>query len=137
MGMSSGKKGRISEINVTPLVDVMLVLLIIFMVTAPLMLNGIQMQLPKTQEVSPLNLTTSQVVLSMTLSGEVFVGKEKVLREELIDVLKNLMTENNTQTVFLRADFKLDYGKVASMMSHLKHNGVSNIALVTEIEKKK
>lgn len=137
MGMNSSKKGRISDINVTPLVDVMLVLLIIFMVTAPLMLNGIQMNLPKTQEVSPLNLTTSQIVLSITLSGELFVGKDKILKTELIDEIKNLQKKNNTETVYLRADFKLDYGKVASIMSFLKHNGISNIALVTEIEKKK
>lgn len=135
--MNTPKKGRISEINVTPFVDVMLVLLIIFMVTAPLMLNGIQMQLPKTQEVNPMSLTTTQVVLSMTNGGELFVGQDKVLKDELINILKSQMQENNTKTVFLRADFKLDYGKVASIMSFLKHSGISNIALVTEIENKK
>ena len=65
--VGKGKGNTISDINVTPLVDVMLVLLVIFMITAPLMLNGIELELPKTKEVNPMNLTTKQVVLSLTL----------------------------------------------------------------------
>ena len=85
MGMNGGsKKGMMSEINVTPLVDVMLVLLVIFMITAPLMLNGIKLQLPKTKETNPLNLTTRQVVLSFTRAGELFLGKDKILKKELL-----------------------------------------------------
>ena len=76
MGMGgSNKKGPISEINVTPLVDVMLVLLIIFMVTAPMMFNGIQLKLPKTKKVSSLNLTGELVVLSITEKEEYYLGK--------------------------------------------------------------
>ena len=76
---SSGKKRAISEINVTPLVDVMLVLLVIFMVTAPLMLNGIQLKLPKTKETNPVNLNNEQVILSFSATEEYYLGKNKIL----------------------------------------------------------
>ncbi|TNF01953.1 MAG: protein TolR [Deltaproteobacteria bacterium] len=136
MGFSTGKgKGPVSEINVTPLVDVMLVLLVIFMITAPLMLNGIKLELPKTKEVNPINLNTTQVVLSYTRSGEYFIGKDKMILEELVPEINALFKKNSTQTLFLRADYGLTYGKVAKLMSFLKRSGVTNIALVTEMEK--
>lgn len=138
MAFNTGKKkGAISDINVTPLVDVMLVLLVIFMVTAPLMLNGIQLELPKTKEVNAINLTAKQVVLSLSKSEELYIGKDKVLQTELIGIVKKLFAENKTDTVFLRADFALEYGKVAKLMSFLKNNGIHKISLVTTIEDKK
>lgn len=136
MGFNTGKsKGPVSEINVTPLVDVMLVLLVIFMITAPLMLNGIKLELPKTKEVNPINLNTSQVVLSFTRSGEYFIGKDKMIMEELVPEINALFKKNKTEVLFLRADYGLTYGKVAKLMSFLKRRGVTNIALVTEMEK--
>ena len=102
--------GSIADINVTPLVDVMLVLLVIFMITAPLMLNGIRLDLPKTKEVNPINLTTSQVILSLTVSGELYLGEDKFLKEEIIQEINELFKQNQTDTVFLRADFSLKYG---------------------------
>lgn len=130
------RKGSISEINVTPLVDVMLVLLVIFMVTAPLMLNGIKLDLPKTKEVNPVNLNTTQVILSLSKSEEYFIGKDKVLFQEIVPEIKKLFKINKTETVFLRADADLAYGKVAKLMSHLKKQGIQKIALVTQIEGK-
>ncbi|MFT6069815.1 MAG: biopolymer transport protein ExbD [Bacteriovoracaceae bacterium] len=136
MAFNVGKeKKSISEINVTPLVDVMLVLLVIFMITAPLMLNGIKLDLPKTKEVNPLNLNTTQVVLSYTLEEELFLGKDKILNEEIIGEVQALFKKNKTQTLFLRADFGISYGKVAKLMSFLKRGGISQIALVTELDK--
>jgi biopolymer transport protein ExbD len=136
VAFNTGKsKGPVSEINVTPLVDVMLVLLVIFMITAPLMLNGIRLELPKTKEVNPINLNTSQVVLSFTRSGEYFIGKDKMILEELIPEVNSLFKKNKTKTLFLRADYGLSYGKVAKLMSFLKRRGITNIALVTEMEK--
>ena len=136
MGMAgNGKKGMMSEINVTPLVDVMLVLLVIFMITAPLMLNGINLQLPKTKEINPLNLTTSQVVLSFTRAGELFLGKDKMLKDELVQEIESQFKKSKTDVLFLRADFGIRYGQVAKLMSFLKRGGVTNIALVTETEK--
>ena len=136
MAMGGNKKGAISEINVTPLVDVMLVLLVIFMVTTPMMLNGIKLQLPKTKEVNPINLSANQVVLSYSQAGELFLGKVKVLETELIKEIKLLFKRDKTDTVFLRADFKMPYGKVASIMSFLKRAGITKIALVTEVDSK-
>lgn len=131
---SQKKKGAISDINVTPLVDVMLVLLVIFMVTAPLMLNGIKLNLPKTKEVNPINLNASQVILSFSKSEEYFLGKNKILANEMIPLLKKAMEEQKTEVLFLRADFSLSYGKVARLMSFLKRGGIHNIALVTQVE---
>ena len=132
-----GKKGAISDINVTPLVDVMLVLLVIFMVTAPLMLNGIKLDLPKTKEVNPVNLNSTQVVLSFSKSEDYFLGKDKMLMNELIPEIQKQFKANKTDTVFLRADFGLAYGKVARLMSFLKRGGIHKIALVTITEDKK
>lgn len=138
MGFSTGKKkGAISEINVTPLVDVMLVLLVIFMVTAPLMLNGIKLDLPKTKEVNPVNLNATQVIVSISKSEDLYIGKDKMLLGELVPEIQKQFKANNTDTVFLRADFGLAYGKVARLMSHLKRGGIHKIALVTMTEDKK
>ncbi len=139
MGMQGPKNGNrsISEINVTPLVDVMLVLLVIFMITAPLMLNGIKLELPKTKEVNPINLTTEQVVLSLTMSGEFFIGKKKILKDEIVSFLTQKFEKKKNKVLYLRADYGLPYGKVARVMSQLKNGGISNIALVTEIEERK
>lgn len=138
MAMNAGKKkkGAISDINVTPLVDVMLVLLVIFMITAPLMLNGIKLDLPKTKEVNPINLNSTQVILSFSKTEEYYLGKDKILSSELIPQIKKQFTTNKTQTLFLRADFGLSYGKVARLMSFLKKGGISQIALVTQTEEK-
>ena len=111
-GNLSGKKKSMSEINVTPLVDVMLVLLVIFMVTAPLMLSGIKLDLPKTKEVNPLNLTKKQVVLSYTLGEEYFLGKEKFLKKELVERINHLFSTNKSDILYLRADKDMKYGKV-------------------------
>lgn len=127
-------KGAISDINVTPFVDVILVLLVIFMITAPLMLNSIQMELPKTQEVSRLNLTAQQVILSFTRTEEFFLGNDKVLETELLEEIGRRFEENKTEVLFLRADYGLSYGKVAQLMSFLKRGGISQIAMVTELE---
>jgi len=130
------KKGAISDINVTPLVDVMLVLLVIFMVTAPLMLNGIKLDLPKTKEVNPVNLNATQVILSLSKTEEFYLGKDKILLNEIIPEIEKQFKANKTDTVFLRADFNLPYGKVAKLMSHLKRGGISKIALVTMTDDK-
>jgi len=136
MGFNVSKKnGFNSDINVTPFVDVVLVLLVIFMITAPLMFNGINLTLPKTKKVHRLNLTQSQVILSMTRKGDYFLGKEKVPYKELVAEIKSQFKSNKSNVVFLRADYGIKYGEVATLMSHLKRSGITNIALVTEIEK--
>ena len=106
------------------------------MITAPLMLNAIKLDLPKNKEVNPLNLNTKQVVLSYTLSKGLFVGKDQVLKSELIDIVKNEFKSTKSDTLFLRADFSMKYGDVASLMSFLKRGGIGKVALVTEVSDK-
>ncbi len=135
MQMGSGKKGPVSDINVTPLVDVMLVLLVIFMVTAPMMFSGINLKLPKTQKVNNLGLKQELVILSITEADQYFLGKNQVKLDNLIpEILKQFKTAN-TDVIYLRADYGLRYEKVAKLIASLKKAGVSNIALVTEVEK--
>lgn len=136
MAFSSGnKKGPVADINVTPLVDVMLVLLVIFMVTAPMMFSGIPLKLPKTQKVSSLQLRPELVILSITGSEEFFLGKDKIGRQNLIDAVSKRLAASKSDVLYLRADYGLRYEKVAKLIAALKRGGVSNIALVTETEK--
>jgi biopolymer transport protein ExbD len=138
MGMSNQgpeNDGPIAEINITPFVDVMLVLLVIFMVTAPMLFNGMNMELPKTKKVNSLNLSGEQIILSIDRSGEYFLGKQKILKTELVPELKARIKESRDKTIFLQADFSLAYGKVAYLMSILKKNGLGKLALVTEVER--
>jgi len=137
MGMGTGnRKGPVSDINVTPLVDVMLVLLVIFMVTAPMMFSGIQLKLPKTQKVSSLNLNSELVILSITDGDRYFIGKEPVELKNLVSKINAALKAEKTDVIYIRADYNLKYEKVAKLISNLKKAGISNIALVTEIEKK-
>ena len=129
------KQGPISDINVTPLVDVMLVLLVIFMISAPLMFSGIKLDLPKTKKVNNIHLTEKQVILSISRTGEFFLGKEKYLRTEITKEILSLFKTNQTDVLYVRADYSLDYGVVAKLISELKKSGIAKIALVTEIEK--
>lgn len=137
MGMQMGgnKKGPVSDINVTPLVDVMLVLLVIFMVTAPMLFSGINLKLPKTQKVNNVGLRPELVILSITESEQFFLGKKSVLIKEIVPSILKQFKERNTDVVYVRADYNLRYEKVAKLIASLKKAGISNIALVTEVEK--
>ena len=112
-----GKRGLMGDINVTPLVDVVLVLLIIFMVTAPILFNGIQLNLPKTKEVNKVNLTAKQVILSMSRAGELYLGKNKILKTELLNEIQAQFKDNATTVLYLRADYGIKYGEVANLIS--------------------
>lgn len=135
MQMGSGKKGPVSDINVTPLVDVMLVLLVIFMVTAPMLFSGINLKLPKTQKVNSVGLRQELVILSITESEQFYLGKTAVSQNDLVPSILKQFEEKKTDVVYLRADYNLRYEKVAKLIASLKRAGVSNIALVTEVEK--
>lgn len=136
-GQKSGRNEPIAEINVTPLVDVMLVLLIIFMVTAPLMLNGISLELPKTKENNNVNVQSRMVILSFSKEMKLFVGKKQVKFNSIEGELRQALKKNSQEIVFLRADKEIKYGSVARLMSHLKSLGFSKISLITELEGKK
>ena len=135
MAFKSGNDQKpVSEINVTPLVDVMLVLLVIFMVTAPMMFNGINLNLPKTKKSKPVQINEEIIILSISATGEYFIGKDLIAKSELVQSLNRLLSRAKKKTVFLRADKDLKYGVVAKSMSLLKSGGINQISLITEIE---
>lgn len=120
------------EINTTPLVDVMLVLLIIFMVTAPLLKAGIPIQLPDSRA-KPLDHTPHQVTVTMDREGSIFLDDAQLAPGELADRIASLPKDDQGQSplVVLRADKALDYGRVVGLMGELNRAGVTSISLVT------
>jgi biopolymer transport protein TolR len=133
MGMSGPSRdgGMMSEINVTPFVDVMLVLLIIFMVTAPLMTTGVALDLPRA-EAPPLGGDPEQLVLSVTGDERYYLGKNEFPLEELKTRLAAIAKEKPDQQVFVRADGKLQYEKVLQLLAVAQDSGVAKVGLVTQ-----
>ena len=128
-----GRRAPMAEINVTPLVDVMLVLLIIFMVTAPLLTAGVPVTLPDSRA-KPLDQDQEPITISLDGRGKVFVDKDEVSEALLPDILSQLAAKADPakpRQVFLRADTKLDYGKVMRVMGELNRAGLNRVALVT------
>ena len=135
MGMSSGRRGgAMSDINVTPLVDVMLVLLIIFMVTAPLITQGVQVDLPKTSA-QPLEGTDKKLVLTVTKEKKLFIGTNED-NPIPIERLEELLTANARlqaeKELYLHADRTLEYGFVIDIMARLRKAGVEKLGMVTD-----
>jgi len=120
-----------SDINVTPLVDVMLVLLIIFMVTAPMMMQGIDVSLPRTTS-KPLPVDNEHLIITVDVKGEIFINDYKVDLDALQLKLKRVLEGRPDRNVFLRADKGVPYGVVARVMSEIRNAGVSRIGMVTE-----
>ncbi len=131
MAMQSSQGGLISEINVTPFVDVMLVLLIIFMVTAPMLTQGIDLDLPQTRTVRNLPQDADHMVLSIRRDGSIYLDKYEVKAEELEGQLKRLVADQKKQ-LFLRADREVSYGQVVQVMGEIKHAGIDRMAVVAE-----
>lgn len=128
-------QNAISDINITPFVDVILVLLLVFMISAPLMFNNIDLSLPKTKKVNKLKITKENIVLSMTKNGEFFLGKTKMSWEKVLqELIQSSKNKNLDQKVFIRADFSIPYGQLAQVLSELKRNGINSISLVTQSE---
>lgn len=134
MGMSSGSgsKSRValSEINVTPLVDVMLVLLIMFMVTTPLMQQGIEVDLPKTAA-SGVETTDEPLVLVIEANKKMRIAKADINMDALSDKIKAIMGTRKNKQVYIQADRRVDYGHVAEAMAEIRRAGVFNIGLIT------
>lgn len=135
MGMSGGgdsKKSRMtmSEINVTPLVDVMLVLLIIFMVTAPMMQQGIEVDLPQT---APGGVEPSEdpFLIVIAKNGRVTVGNAELIREQIRSKLQAIFQTRKNKQVYIQADRQVDYGVVAEVMGEVRAAGITNIGLIT------
>ena len=133
MGMNPGSsKSRtvLSEINVTPLVDVMLVLLIMFMVTTPLMQQGIEVDLPKTSAAG-VEVTDEPFVLVIDSSKKITVAKNQILIEELKLKLKSIFQNRKNKQVYIQADRRVEYGIVAEVMAEVRAAGIMNIGLIT------
>ncbi|HEU4969541.1 protein TolR, partial [Sphingomonas sp.] len=122
-------RAPMAEINVTPLVDVMLVLLIIFMVTAPLLTAGVPVNLPKSKA-GALKQEQKPVTISIERSGQVFIGEDEVPPEALEDRLAAIAADQPPQ-VYLRADRGLDYGAVMQVLGELNRAGLNKVALVS------
>ena len=125
------RKQRFTEINVTPMVDVMLVLLIIFMVTAPMLTAGVQVDLPKT-EAAPLQGQDEPLVVSVQADKKVFLGKTPIAIEELGAKLKAVAQEKTETRIFVRGDRSVDYGIVMHVVGAITSAGFTKIALITE-----
>jgi biopolymer transport protein TolR len=128
------KKGggrAMSEINVTPFVDVMLVLLIIFMVTAPLLTVGVEVDLPETTA-NPIVGQDEPLAISINAAGEIFLQDEQVTMADLIPTLERISERNYEARIFVRADQTVDYGTVMQAMGRMNRAGYTRIALVTE-----
>jgi biopolymer transport protein TolR len=138
-GTSRGRRSRrrpMAEINVTPFVDVMLVLLIVFMVTAPLLTVGVPVDLPKTkapalgQDKEPLSVTIAR-------DGKIYLQKEVVSEDQLVPKLQAISQNGYDQRIFVRGDHSVDYGRVMVVMGLLASAGFTHIGLVTDVAKPK
>lgn len=130
-GRGRRKGGAISEINVTPLVDVMLVLLIIFMVAAPMMTVGVPVDLPQTSA-NALNSDTQPITISVNADGVIHLQETPIQAVEVADKLQAISTTGYNERIFVRADSVAAYGIVADVMARIQAAGFKNIGLVTQ-----
>lgn len=143
MAMTAGGGGGFqSEINVTPMVDIMLVLLIIFMVVTPFLQQGITVAIPRemnSPDVDPNIIKESSIVISIPNDGEYYLGKQRVLREELVDkvdtMLKGIKNEQD-RIVYIKSGVAVSYGDVVNVINEVRKLGVDKIGLVADKKKK-
>lgn len=137
IGNNKGRRGFVAEINVTPLVDVMLVLLIIFMVTAPMMTQGLEVDLPEATT-KALRQQEEPLVVTIRKEGDVYLKKEKVTSASLQQQLKDMPPEKKKEGIFLRADKNVPYGVVTSTMADIHSAGFEKLGMITvPVEKEK
>jgi len=136
IGSRGSDRSAMSQINVTPLVDVMLVLLIIFMVTAPMMQQGVLVNLPKA-DTKALNPQETTVVVSIDRSGRLFINSSEVPGGELTAKLTAMFATRSKKEVFLKADKDVPYGEVIRAMAEIKGAGIERLGMVTEPAQRK
>jgi len=123
-------QSSIADINVTPLVDVVLVLLIIFMVTAPVLQSGIEVNVPKTRTVK--EITEERMVISINKQQRVFLGNDPININEIKARLRQKIRDPQNQSVFIRADEDVPFGAFATVMDAVKGAGITNVSIVTQ-----
>ncbi|MGE4279605.1 MAG: protein TolR [Magnetospirillum sp.] len=136
VGPRKGGRSRhrpVSDINVTPMVDVMLVLLIIFMVTAPLLTAGVQVDLPKTSA-APIKGDDQPLSVSIDAKGDIWIQETMVTLEELAPKLQAITSQKPDTRIFIRGDKGIDYGRVMEVMGNLGSAGFTKVSLVTEMK---
>lgn len=131
MDGNEGRQDLISDINVTPLVDVMLVLLIIFMVTAPMMTHGIKVDLPTTESKS-IKTQEDPLILSITKKRDIFIENYKVELGDLKGKLNKIFANRAAKEILLQADKNVPYGFVMTVMSQVKEAGITKVGMITE-----
>ncbi len=125
-------RGVMAEINVTPMVDVMLVLLVIFMITAPLLSAGVAVDLPKAKAKAVSQQDDKPIEISLTGKGEIYMGDTRVTADRLTGMLQAIAAETTDRRVYIKADQKLDWGKIAGVMATVQTSGFTKILLVTD-----
>ena len=120
----------LADINITPLVDVVLVLLIIFMVTAPVLQSGIEVSVPKTRTVK--QITEERLVISIDKQQLVFLGNDPININSIASVLKQKVRDPSHQSIYLRADEDVPFGAFATVMDAVKQSGITNVSIVTQ-----
>jgi len=133
MAFDPGQRGQLaSQINVTPLVDVMLVLLIIFMVTAPILQQGVELNLPKVKAAA-LPGEEQQFVVSITRDRAIYLNDAKMSAEDLSRKLRAISAERPDRQIYVRADEQVPYGEVVRTMAAIKAAGIENVGMVTQM----
>ena len=130
-GRGKGRYRPLAEINVTPLVDVMLVLLIVFMVAAPLMTSGVNVDLPKASA-APLNQDSEPVTVSVNAEGKVFLGENEAALPDLIGRLQAATDGKNDRRIYVRGDKGISYGRIMEVMATITQGGFTKVALLAE-----
>jgi len=128
---NNGRRGLVAEINVTPLVDVMLVLLIIFMVTAPMMTQGVNVNLPETTA-KPLPQKEKPLIITLDRQGTISLDKTSYSRQRLRDKLTELARTDRERPIFLSADQNVPYGQVIKVMADVKEAGFDKLGMLTK-----
>lgn len=128
---SNGRtQAAIADINITPLVDVVLVLLIIFMVTAPVLQSGIDVSVPKTRTVK--EITQERLVITINKDQRVFLGNDAININAIATTLRQKIRDPRSQSVFVRADENVPFGAFATVMDAVKQSGITNVSIVTQ-----